>query len=53
MSKRKKTLDPEARSTELRDQIRKHEHAYYVLDRPTVSDAEYDALFSARALHEE
>jgi len=44
MSKRKK-LDPEARSAELREQIRKHEHAYYVLDRPAVSDAQYDALF--------
>ena len=45
MSKRKKTVDPEARSNELREQIRKHEHAYHVLDRPEVSDAEYDALF--------
>ena len=32
MSKRKKTVDPATRSTELREQIRKHEHAYYVLD---------------------
>ena len=45
MSKRKKTVDPGVRSTELRDQIRKHEHAYYVLDRPEVTDAEFDALF--------
>jgi DNA ligase (NAD+) len=34
-------------------QIRAHDHAYYVLDRPTVSDAEYDALFrELRALEE-
>src|SRR5467141_5413185 len=45
MSKRKKTVDPGVRSNDLRDQIRKHEHAYYVLDRPEVSDAQYDALF--------
>ncbi len=45
MSKRKKAVDPGTRSTELREQIRKHEHAYYVLDRPEVSDAEFDALF--------
>ena len=25
--------------------IRRHEHAYYVLDQPEASDAEYDALF--------
>jgi len=45
MSKRKKTLDPAVRVEELRDLIRRHEHAYYVLDQPEVSDAEYDALF--------
>ena len=54
MSKRKKTVDPAARSNELREQIRKHEHAYYVLDKPEVSDAEYDALFlELRRLEEE
>lgn len=30
----------------LRDEIRRHEHAYYVLDAPTVPDAEYDRLFA-------
>ena len=45
MSKRKKAAGPAARSNELREQIRKHEHAYYVIDRPEVSDAEFDALF--------
>jgi DNA ligase (NAD+) len=33
------------RAEELRDELRRHEHAYYVLDAPLVSDAEYDALF--------
>jgi DNA ligase (NAD+) len=28
----------------LRDTIRHHEHLYYVLDQPAISDAEYDAL---------
>ena len=28
----------------LRDQLRRHEHLYYVLDAPEVSDAEYDQL---------
>jgi DNA ligase (NAD+) len=45
MSKRKKAVDPAVRVEELRDLIRRHEHAYYVLDQPEVSDAEYDALF--------
>jgi DNA ligase (NAD+) len=30
----------------LRDEIRRHEHLYYVLDRPQVSDAEYDELMN-------
>ena len=28
----------------LRDKIRHHEHLYYVLDKPAISDAEYDDL---------
>ena len=28
----------------LRQELRRHEHLYYVLDRPLISDAEYDAL---------
>ncbi|NCD10481.1 MAG: hypothetical protein EOL98_13915, partial [Negativicutes bacterium] len=28
----------------LREQIRRHEHLYYVLDMPEISDAEYDDL---------
>ncbi len=42
---KKKVVDPAVRVDELREQIRRHEHAYYVLDQPEVSDAEYDALF--------
>jgi DNA ligase (NAD+) len=29
---------------ELREELRRHEHLYYVLDQPEISDAEYDAL---------
>lgn len=29
---------------ELRDTLRRHEHLYYVLDQPEISDAEYDGL---------
>jgi len=45
VTKRKKAADPAVRVEELRELIRRHEHAYYVLDQPEVSDAEYDALF--------
>jgi DNA ligase (NAD+) len=34
----------EARIATLRDEIRRHEHLYYVLDRPEISDQDYDAL---------
>lgn len=37
--------DPKARHAALVELIRAHDHRYYVLDSPTVSDAEYDALF--------
>ena len=30
--------------TDLAEQVRAHQFAYYVLDEPTISDAEYDAL---------
>jgi DNA ligase (NAD+) len=29
----------------LREDIRRHDHAYYVLDRPEISDEEYDRRF--------
>jgi len=44
-AKKKTKVDPAVRVEELRELIRRHEHAYYVLDEPEVSDAEYDALF--------
>ena len=30
----------------LRADIRRHDHRYYVLDRPSISDAQYDRLFA-------
>jgi DNA ligase (NAD+) len=38
-------VDVRSRAEELRDELRRYEHAYYVLDRPEVDDAVYDALF--------
>jgi DNA ligase (NAD+) len=34
------------RIDELRSELRRHEHLYYVLDAPEISDAEYDALMN-------
>lgn len=34
------------RAEQLRTELRHHEHLYYVLDAPTISDAEYDALMN-------
>ena len=39
----KKFLD---RAAKLREEIRLHEHRYYVLDRPSISDAEFDRLMN-------
>jgi DNA ligase (NAD+) len=36
---------PAARAAELRAQLHHHGHQYYVLDAPTIPDAEYDRLF--------
>ena len=41
-------MNPEqaaARAKALRRKIERHNHAYYVLDAPTIPDAEYDSLF--------
>ena len=35
-----------ARAALLRKWIAEHDHRYYVLDRPSISDAEYDALYA-------
>ena len=41
-----KNSDELAKKVEtLRETLRHHEHLYYVLDQPTLSDREYDALF--------
>ena len=37
--------DAAARAQVLREQLDAHNHSYYVLDAPTVPDAEYDRLF--------
>ncbi|MDA1188458.1 MAG: NAD-dependent DNA ligase LigA, partial [Chloroflexi bacterium] len=45
--------DIEEQLRRLRDELHGHNHAYHVLDQPTVSDAEYDALMrELRALEE-
>src|SRR5690348_7230765 len=36
--------DAAADIEDLRDQLRHHEYQYYVLDKPEITDAEYDAL---------
>ena len=33
---------------ELREEIRHHEHRYYVLDDPEISDVKFDELVHAR-----
>jgi len=38
--------NPARRAEELRAELRRHEHLYYVLDAPQVSDQEYDALMN-------
>src|SRR5215831_16594369 len=35
---------PEHQARFLREKLRHHEHQYYVLDQPEISDAEYDAM---------
>jgi DNA ligase (NAD+) len=34
------------RINELRDEIREHDHAYYVLGKPTITDRQYDKLLA-------
>jgi DNA ligase (NAD+) len=40
-----KPADVAARIDELRQEIHRHNYLYYVLDRPEISDAEYDRLY--------
>jgi DNA ligase (NAD+) len=44
MSAKTSVIDPRKEAEQLRDEIRHHEYQYYVLDKPEISDAEYDAL---------
>jgi DNA ligase (NAD+) len=37
---------PTRRAEKLRSELRRHEHLYYVLDAPEITDAEYDALMN-------
>jgi DNA ligase (NAD+) len=39
-------MSPAAEIHELRDQLVHHEHLYYVLDAPVLTDAQYDALMN-------
>jgi len=41
-----KRVDTAQRAEELRAELRHHEHLYYVLDAPEISDAAYDALMN-------
>ena len=38
-------VEAKARHAELAEQIRAHDHAYYVQARPTITDPAYDRLF--------
>jgi len=40
------TRDAAGRIAELREQVRRHDYRYYVLDDPEISDARYDALLA-------
>src|ERR1035437_8147317 len=42
----KGTHSAAVRAEELRSELRRHEHLYYVMDAPVISDAEYDALMN-------
>jgi len=35
-------MNPEQRIAQLRDELRTHNHSYYVLDNPTISDYDFD-----------
>src|ERR1700728_1613669 len=39
-------LTPDQQIQALRDELRHHEHLYYVMDAPELTDAQYDALLN-------
>ena len=39
-------LSPAQKAEQLREKIRRHEHLYFVLDSPAISDAEFDQLMN-------
>ena len=39
------SVSPKARHEQLSRELEEHNHRYYVLDQPSISDAEYDKLF--------
>ncbi|HEY3930604.1 MAG TPA: NAD-dependent DNA ligase LigA [Candidatus Koribacter sp.] len=41
-----RTKDPAQQIDDLREKLRYHEHRYYVLDDPEISDADYDVLMN-------
>src|ERR1700761_9600681 len=41
-----RTKDPAHQIDDLREKLRYHEHRYYVLDDPEISDAEYDVMMN-------
>ncbi|HJB24209.1 MAG TPA: NAD-dependent DNA ligase LigA [Candidatus Jeotgalibaca pullicola] len=43
--KKKILAEAEERAAELREELQRHSNAYYVLDKPTISDYEYDQLY--------
>lgn len=43
----------QARADWLKSELNRHSHAYYVLDTPTIPDADYDKLFSELVLLEQ
>ncbi len=40
------TADPASLVAQLHDLLRRHEYEYYILDAPTISDAQYDTLMN-------
>ena len=46
MDAKSKSGDAAQRAEQLRTELRQHEHLYYVMDAPVISDAEYDRLMN-------